>query len=208
MHDIFLMLFEKNYLRNGVEFLFRNIKNPVLREVMDWGAHILIALISGYFIVNFVLQRTIVHEYSMEPTLYENDNLWVEKLSPRFGWLKRGDIVTIYARQYLEPGKKYLIKRIIALENETIEIKDGKVYINGKPILEEYIGDAKTMPINPDYAKIKVPEGHVYVMGDNRSNSLDSRMIGPVPVKDIIGKAFLRFWPLNRFGFLVPYLIS
>ncbi len=182
--------------------LFKSVKNPVLREILDWGAHILAALLAGYLIVTFVLQRTIVQEYSMEPTLFENDNLWIEKISPRFGWLKRGDIITIRAGQHLEPGKKYLIKRIIALENETIEIKDGRVYINGELLEEDYINNAETLPVDPQYAKMKVPEGHVYVMGDNRDNSLDSRTIGPVPVKDIAGKAFVRFWPLSRFKLL------
>jgi signal peptidase I len=187
---------------NGVDILFGNVKNPVLRETLDWTAHILIALILGFLIVNFVLQRTIVQEYSMEPTLFENDNLWVEKLSPRFGWLKHGDIVTIYAARYLEPGKKFLIKRIIAKGNETIEIKDGKVYVNRKKLDENYIGGIETMPVNSEFTKVKVKPGYVYVMGDNRGNSLDSRTIGPVSVKDITGKAFMRFFPLNRMRFL------
>lgn len=152
--------------------------------------------------MNFVIQRTIVDKYSMEPTLYMGDNLWVEKLSTRFGNIDRGDIVTISVPGILPEGEDIIIKRVIGLEGEQVEIKDGKVYIDGKALKEDYTKEGITDAKNMGYDKIKVPEGQVYVLGDNRLNSLDSRIIGPVNMDQLTGKAVLRFYPLNKIGLI------
>ncbi|MCX8130993.1 MAG: signal peptidase I [Clostridia bacterium] len=173
------------------------MKNPVIKETLSWVIHIAIAVAIGLIIVNFVIQRTIVDGQSMEPTLQNADNLWVEKLTPKFGKLKYGDIVTIDVPEKVGEERSPLIKRVIGVEGDSIEIRNGKVYLNNKELNENYIGDNITAP---DYEKITVPKDCVYVLGDNRENSRDSREIGPVEIKKISGKAIFRFLPLNKFG--------
>lgn len=177
------------------------VEKTVVREALDWLLHIIIAVVIGFLIVTFVAQRTVVNKHSMEPTLYEGDNLIVEKISPRIGNIRRGDIVTIVnASKDLQEEGKTIIKRIIALENETIEIRDGKVYVNGKPLKEDYIKGNYTGVVNPKYRRLTVPEDHVYVMGDNRGNSKDSRSIGPISIEKIQGKAIFRIYPFSKIG--------
>jgi len=173
--------------------------NPVLKEVLDWTLHIMIAIVIGFLIVTFVGQRTLVHDISMQPTLYEGDNLVVEKVSPKIGNLKHGDIVVFYVAE----EKRQLIKRLIAVEGDTVEIRDGKVYVNGAVKEEEYIKEDFTPEgMKPEYSKLTVEKGYIYVLGDNRMNSNDSRSIGPVEAKNVTGKAILRFYPFNKFGIL------
>jgi signal peptidase I len=171
---------------------------------LDWAFHIGIAVLIGLFIVNFVVQRTIVNGNSMLPTLQDKNQLLIEKVSQRFGGLHRGDIVTIYVPEYLEEGKDYIIKRVIGIENDTVEIKDGKVYLNGTALQEDYINGTVTLPVNPKYDKITVPKGYVYVLGDNRlpNASKDSRTIGPVSLDRVRGKVLIRYYPFNEMGTL------
>lgn len=178
------------------------VKNPVLREVLDWALHIGIAVVIGLLIVNYVVQITIVNGVSMVPTLQHNDKLLVEKISPRFeGKIQRGDIVTVHIPELLEDGKETIIKRVIGLENDTVEIKrDGKVYVNNEMLDEGYINGPTTNIPDPRYAKVKVPEGHVFVMGDNRMNSLDSRIRGPISMEKVTGKVLVRILPLDKMG--------
>jgi len=178
-------------------------KNSIKNEILDWAIHILIALIITFVVVTFVMQRTIVYGYSMEPTLEEGDNLLVEKISPRLKKFEYGDIVVIDVPERLKGEKNPIIKRIIALENDTVEIRDGKVYVNGKMITEPYIKGDYTMERNPEYSKMIVPEGKVYVLGDNREAFItDSRTLGAIDENRIIGKALLRIYPFNKFGTL------
>lgn len=169
------------------------------KEIFDWVFSIGIAVAIGLLLVTFVGQRTIVHDVSMEPNLHEGNNLIVEKVSARFGWLHRGDIVVLDS-----PGEnRQLIKRLIAFAGEKVEVKDGKVFINGKELKEKYLKeDVVTEPRvgTPQYSNMTVPEGMVYVLGDNRPASLDSRAFGPVDAKTVRGRAILRFYPFNKFG--------
>jgi signal peptidase I len=170
--------------------------------IIDWLKHIAIAVVIAVLTVNFVLQRSIVQKYSMEPTLHENDNILVEKISPKLKNYKRGDIITI-KREDDETGKT-IIKRIIGLPGDSIEIKDGKVLVNNEVLKEDYIKGSFTKPGNVDkYNKIKVPDKHVYVLGDNRTASIiDSRTEGPVSFEEIQGKAFIRIFPVKSIKFL------
>ncbi|MEG6611462.1 signal peptidase I [Pseudoclostridium thermosuccinogenes] len=177
--------------------------NALKKEILDWAIHILIALIIAFLIVNFVAQRTIVFNYSMEPTLKEGDNLLVEKISPRLKKFNYGDIVTIDAPETVGEERSPIIKRIIALENDTVEIKDGKVYVNGEAIKEPYIKGSYTQEQNPEYSKMTVPKGMVYVLGDNREALIvDSRTMGAIDMDKITGKAIFRFYPFSKFGSL------
>jgi signal peptidase I len=176
------------------------IKNPIAREALDWFLHIGIAVIIGVLIVTFVAQRTIVYGSSMEPTLQDNNQLVIEKITPRFGKLKYGDIVTIYVPEELSEGKDYIIKRVIGVAGDTIEVKDGKVYLNGKKLDEPYMNGNYTYEVDPQYSSIKVPDGMIYVLGDNRlrNASKDSRSIGPVAIGKVRGRAFVRLYPFNK----------
>lgn len=174
-----------------------------MREALDWGIHILIAVLVGVLIITFVGQRTVVNGSSMEPTLHNGDQLIIEKITPRFGTLHRGDIVTVDVRDKKPVVQESpIIKRVIGLAGDKVEVKDGKVYVNGKELPEDYIKGDYTEVVDERYANYTVPEGEVYVMGDNRvhNQSLDSRKIGPVEINKIGGRAIFRFLPLKNFG--------
>jgi len=165
-----------------------------VNELLDWILHITIAIVIGVLIVVFVGQRTIVHDISMEPTLVEGDNLLVEKLSFRFGWLKRGDIIVFKSPE----EDRQLIKRLIAVEGDKVEIVDGKVYVNGELSL---IGLPEE-PATPsgEYSNLTLEKGYVYVLGDNRQYSHDSTEFGPIKADWITGRAIFRFFPFGKFG--------
>ncbi|NSW91305.1 MAG: signal peptidase I [Firmicutes bacterium] len=178
--------------------------NYILKEVFEWAIHIILAVLIGLFIVTFIAQRTIVDGNSMLPTLNHGDQLIVEKISPRIDKLKRGDLVTVYIPEYLEKGKDYVVKRVVAIGNDTVEIKNGKLFVNGEEVKEDYINGSETQEVNPEYSSLTVPEDCVYILGDNRlpHASLDSRSIGPVKKKRITGKVILRYYPFNKAGWL------
>ena len=179
------------------------MSDSVLKEVLDWAKHIIIAVIVGVLFVTFIGQRTIVYGMSMDPTLANGDQLIIEKISPKIGNIKHGDIVTIFVRGRLEEGKDYLIKRVIAIEGDTLAIHDGHVYVNGEELNEEYINTDYTYGENLT-SEITIEEDKVFVMGDNRKRggSNDSRMMGQFNVSDIKGKAILRWYPFSSFGVL------
>jgi len=152
------------------------------------------ALIIAVLIHFFLAQATRVEGYSMEPTLYGHQRLIIEKLSYHLHQPKRGDIVVVRVPQY----DKLLIKRVIGLPGETLEIRNGVVYIDGKPLDEPYVNGKP----RGSYPPTVIPEGYVFVMGDNRNNSNDSRAFGPIPIEDIVGHAWMRYWPLDDFGFM------
>jgi signal peptidase I len=175
---------------------------PIVKEILDWALHIGLAVLIGILIVTFIGQRTIVYGNSMQPTLQQGDQLIVEKISPRLNKLNRGDIVTVYVPDELDAGKDTIIKRIVGVAGDTVEIKLGKVYVNGKELQEDYTKGDRTRPVNEEYSNVTVPRGYVYVLGDNRlpNASKDSRSIGPVEIGRIRGKAVLRYYPFNKFG--------
>ena len=156
------------------------------------------------FLLSFVLRTYIVEARqipsgSMEPTLQIGDRLMVDKIVFKFSELKRGDIVVFQptpAAKASTGADSYFIKRVIGLPGDEITVSQGKVYINGKPLQEPYEAE------EPDYiyGPRKVPDGMYFVMGDNRNNSADSHVWGFLPNDNVKGKAFARFWPLNRIG--------
>ncbi len=163
----------------------------LLREVLET---ILPALLIALLINVFVGQATRVEGQSMEPNLHTNQRLVVEKVSYRFHGPQRFDVVVL---KLPNQSEDLLIKRVIGLPGETVEIKNGRVYINGEPLEEPYTVD-ETRPGR--YAKVTVPPLHVYVLGDNRDRSNDSRSFGPVPIESIVGRAWLSYWPLQEMG--------
>ena len=175
-------------------------KVDMKKEILSWVFYIAFVLVLTWVIITFVGQRTRVDGRSMMNTLHDGDNLIVEKLSYRFSDPKRFDIIV-----FPPTGKKeYYIKRIIGLPGETVQIdENGNIYINGE-LLEENYG-AETIQ-NPGRAAnpITLGDDEYFVMGDNRNNSKDSRSEegGNVKRSQIIGRAWLRIWPLNKFGLL------
>ncbi|MBE6034837.1 signal peptidase I [Aminipila sp.] len=157
---------------------------------------ILIAIVIAFIIMQFI-KPTIVKESSMEPTLYENNYILLNKQAYNFGEPKRGDIIVFHTGLKLENGKeKMLIKRVIGLPGETISIDSGIVYINGEPLEENYTKDGYT---DGHVEDLIIPEGELFVMGDNRLVSIDSRLdeVGCVKIDDVLGKAFVRLYPFN-----------
>ncbi len=175
-------------------------KMDIKKEIISWIFYILFVVVLTYLILHFVGQRTMVDGRSMENTLQDGDNLIVEKLSYRFGDPQRFDIIVFPPYD----TKEYYIKRIIGMPGETIQIDtDGTIYINGE-VLEENYG--KETIQNPGRAiePITLGEDEYFVLGDNRNNSTDSRsqMVGNVRRDAIIGRAWVRIWPLTNIGFL------
>jgi len=141
----------------------------------------------------FIAQPRTVHGQSMEPHLHENQRVIVEMLSYRFRTPERGEIVVLNLRdRHTDP----LIKRVIGLPGETVEIRDGAVLVNGVELDEPYLTQRTTGQMPP----VLVPEAHVFVMGDNRRQSNDSRYFGCVPWEDLIGRAWVSYWPPEDVG--------
>jgi len=158
---------------------------------------------------SLVAEARYIPSESMVPTLQINDRLIIDKLSYHFTDPQRGDVVVFMppdkAGLCLNPQsekpvapKEAFIKRIIGLPGETVQVKGEKVYINDKPLQEKYINELTDY----DYGPVTVPENSFLVLGDNRNNSCDGHSWGYVPRQNIIGKAIVRFWPLNRLGAL------
>ncbi|MBB5336495.1 signal peptidase I [Pectinatus brassicae] len=161
-------------------------------EIKDWIISIVIAIALALFIRHFIVELYLVDGPSMRPTLQNHERLVVNKFIYRFRTPKRGEILIF---QYPKDHSRDFIKRVIALPGDTIQIQDGHVFVNGKLQNEPFILN-KT---NGDYPLTTIPEGHIFVMGDNRNNSEDSRFpdVGFVPFNLIKGKAVLVFWPLD-----------
>ncbi len=177
-------------------------------NLKEWIRDIAVAIVVAVVILQFV-QPTIVREHSMENTLAENDYLFVSKRAYKGGSdPARGDIIVFHSELTRENGaEKLLIKRVIGIAGDTIEVADGQVIRNGEVLYEPYIKDGWTnMPIE----ETEVPEGYLFVMGDNRLNSADSRdsRIGLVAVDKVMGKAVFRLFPFSRIGGIYDNLES
>ncbi len=164
--------------------------------------HIGIAVILGVLIVTFVAQITVVKGSSMEITLHDGDRLIIEKISPRIANIKRGDIVTIDDPIKLNKEIRPIIKRVIGVEGDHVQILDGKVFVNGEELEEGYINGDTTLEVDEEYSDVKVEEGCIYVLGDNRlpHMSRDSRTLGTESMDYVTGKALLRFFPFKSFS--------
>jgi signal peptidase I len=160
---------------------------------LDLGSTLVPAILIALLIHVFLAQATRVYGQSMEPNLHTNQRLVIEKLSYHFHGPRRGDVVVLH-----DPGgsPELLIKRVIGLPGERVTITDGRVYIDGVPLDEPYL----TQPTQGSGRSWIVPPLHVFVMGDNRSASRDSRVFGPVALDQIIGHAVVRYWPPEQIG--------
>lgn len=173
-------------------------ERSIIRELFGWIVYILIIVGLTYLIITFVGQRTRVSGSSMETTLSDGDNLIVDKISYRFGEPKRYEII-VFPYQYEE--NTYYIKRIIGLPGETVQVTDGEVYINGQKLDENY-GNEAMQDSGIAGEPITLGEDEYFVLGDNRNHSADSRdeSVGVLHRKDLLGRAWIRIWPFNKFG--------
>ena len=169
----------------------------VKTEIISWIKLILSAFVIAFILKTYIFQVALVNQISMEPTLHEGQVLIIAKINYLFKDPARGEIVVL--KDELE--NKYLIKRVIGLPGEVIEIKNDKVYINGEELKPDYT-EAPTQ--DNGFLKSKVPEGKYFVMGDNRLHSRDSRSdtVGFVSRSNIVGKAVFRVWPLSKIGII------
>lgn len=173
----------------------------VVKEIFSTILYILVVLLGTYLLITFVGQRTSVSGSSMEPTLSNNDQLILDKISYRFSEPQRFDII-VFPFQYAE--KTFYVKRIIGLPGETVQIDlQGNIYINGQILNEDYGKETINfagLAVEP----ITLGDDEYFVMGDNRNNSSDSRdpSVGNIHKKDIIGRAWLRIYPFSKFGIL------
>ena len=177
--------------------------NRIMRELLNTAIYLLCVLGAVWLVITFVGQRTEVEGASIENTLHNGDNLIVDKLSYRFHDPERFDII-VFPFQFQD--NTYYIKRIIGLPGETVQIMDdGSIYINGEKLEENYGMEViKPETIGRAAESIELGDDEYFVMGDNRNNSSDSRtdMVGNIKRENIIGKAWLRIWPVSDFGIL------
>jgi signal peptidase I len=181
------------------------------RAVRDWVVVLVVALLVALGIRTFVLQQFYISGPSMETTLFQPNRVLVNKLSYRFGDIDRGDVVVF--DRVTSNGRDVqhddLIKRVIALPGESVSIKACVVYVDGKQLDEPYLPDRDAQQTDhvarcrqPEMAAVEVPDGQVFVLGDNRPQSMDSRVFGPVDKKSIVGRAFVVIWPISRWRWL------
>ena len=170
------------------------------RSLKENGTTIIIALVLAFLIRVFIAEPRYIPSESMFPTLETGDRLVVEKIDYKFHPPSKGDIVVFNPPAKLrmlgyEPNQAF-IKRAIATAGETVAVKDGVVYIDDVPQSETYIAASPEYDLMP----VTVPEGQLFVMGDNRNNSNDSHVWGFLPTENVIGHAVFRFWPFKRIG--------
>jgi len=169
-------------------------ENPWVEGFKTIGLSVFLAI----GIRSFVAEARYIPSGSMEPTLQINDRLIIDKIGYNFRQPQRGDIVVFSPTEALKQQnfKDAFIKRVIGLPGETVEVKGGRVYVNDQALREQYIEEEPEY----SYGPVTVPEDNYLVLGDNRNNSYDSHYWGFVPRENIIGRAIVRFWPLNRAG--------
>ncbi|HEY5466921.1 MAG TPA: signal peptidase I [Clostridia bacterium] len=173
----------------------------VMGEILDWLKYIVTALAVGLLLVTFVVQNNKVIGSSMEPTLLQDDQLLVQKVSARLGAFHYGDIITIDGVRLMGAGEPDLVKRVVGLSGDTIDIRGGRLYRNGIPVDEKYLpAGVQTFPLERGFDHVVLGPDEIFVMGDNRGNSKDSRVFGPVPVDYVIGTCMIRFYPFSRVG--------
>ena len=204
--------------------------NEELKNILEWVICIIIAVVLGLWIRYYIMTPTQVQSVSMKPTLIEGQRLILNRTIRLTHKLpERGDIITFEAptedylteaefkesptARYEEPDNKFVhnvleigkvsyIKRVIALPGEHVKIQNGKVYINGEELQEDYLPEGTTTNAlrNNYFIDITVPEGCIFAMGDNRAQSTDCRSFGCIPLEKVESKVWIRFWPLNLFG--------
>ncbi len=172
------------------------------KAFFDWALVVVIALVVALGVRTFLLAHFVVEGSSMYSTLETGDRVFVNKVSYRLHEPNRGDVVVLH--EIRGTSERDLIKRVIAVGGEEVEMRSCEVRIGGQLLIEPYLDPTVVTPGNcgGDFGPILVPEGTVFVMGDNRAGSQDSRTLGPVLLDDIVGRAFVVFWPRSNWQWL------
>lgn len=176
----------------------------IVSGILVWAKDILLALLIAWLVITFIAQNCTVEGLSMQPTLMNSDRVLINKFIYRISEPQRGDIIVF---KWLNPDtdkEEFLIKRVIGLPGDTIELLNGNVYVNEAVYDESAYLDVKTIKTGDMDGEVIVPDGAYFVMGDNRGNSKDSRykVVGMVQRSQIVGKAAFRIWPLKDFKFI------
>ena len=174
-------------------------RSSLLRNLLEWAWILLGAVLLAMAMRAYVVQGYWTTSGSMEETLQVRDRVLVNRLSYRLHDVRRGDIVVFEKPTGVNSDADDLIKRVMALEGETIEARDNALYVDGHRVLETYLAPDEVIR---DFGPVLVPENHIFVMGDNRDNSSDSRVFGSIPEETIIGRATVLYWPLGRIDWL------
>ncbi len=209
----------------NVDKEIKNTKNKksLPREIMEWFFCILAAFVLAITIKYFFFTPTLVQQTSMTPTILDGERVLINRTVRTFKLpIYRGDIITFerpldtengvgvykennslsykFFYNVLEFGKVSYIKRVIGVDGDHVLINEGKVYVNDMELEEVYLPEGLETPIRGDYYDVIVPEGYLFVMGDNRSGSSDSREFGCIPLSKVEGRVSTRLWPLSAFG--------
>jgi signal peptidase I len=180
----------------------RKARRSQFRRNIEWVLIVAVAVLSALLVKTYLIEAFYIPSGSMEPTLKQGDRVLVNKLSYRLHDVNRGDIIVFERPKGVssEPQIRDFIKRVVGLPGEVIETRADRVYIDGKPLKEDYLPPGtKTVP---SIEKHRIQADHYWVMGDNRTNSSDSRFFGEVEEDTIIGRAFFQVWPLFKFELL------
>ena len=168
------------------------------RWLREWFVVIFVALLAAFVIRATLVQTYFIPSESMTPTLEVGDRLMVYKLAFTLGDVDRGDLVVFNRPANMGNADiKDFVKRVIGLEGERIRAEGGMVYVNGRPLEEPYL---TTDMYTSDFPETEIPPGYMFVMGDNRPNSRDSRFFGPIHEGLLVGEVFLRIWPFGDIG--------
>ncbi len=164
-----------------------------LRMVMEIVVIVVAAFAIAMLVQAFVVKPFTIHQVSMQPTLLEGDRVLINRLVYHFRDPERGDVVVFDSPVQEDED---LVKRVVAVAGDSVAVRGGVLYVNGEPQQEPYLADSPFDGTDTDEGV--VPEGQVFVMGDNRNNSGDSRLFGPIETESIIGAAFAIYWPISR----------
>ena len=167
-------------------------KSSILGTVIEIVVIVAAAFVIALLVQAFLVKPFTIHQVSMRPTLQDGDRILLNRLTYRFRPEHRGDIVVFHSP--ITPGED-LVKRIVGVAGDRVAVTGGKLYVNGVAQNEPYLLEQN---FSGEMPETLVPPGHVFVMGDNRNNSGDSRLFGPVPTSSIIGKAFVVYWPISH----------
>lgn len=175
----------------------------LLRSILELALALVIALLITWVIKTYLIEPFEVPTGSMETTIMVGDKILADKVSLNFDPVARGDII-VFADKVM-PGR-VLVKRVIAMGGQVVDLRDGLVYVDGNPLYEPYTNGAQTYPLDQFFENTQisypytVPEGHLWVMGDNRENSADSRYFGSIAEESVYGRGLMVFWPLDHIG--------
>jgi signal peptidase I len=182
--------------RRALGCLLEIVETVVLTAILFW------------VIQSFVAQPFQVQQHSMENTIHDGQFVLVDRLTPHFDAYHRGDIIVFTPPISIDesPDRKPYIKRVVAVAGDKVDIRDGQVLVNGIALDEPYVfavdGDAQPTIVDGESATWTIGPGELFVMGDHREQSTDSRVFGPIQVSSVIGRAWLRYWPLDQLEIL------